>query len=63
MGGADYPALRELPPATLATLPASKVRPISLRDCEDAMRTIRPSVDAKQLKHFVDWDKQFGAAR
>jgi spastin len=55
--------LRELPPATLATLPASKVRPISLQDCEAAMRTIRPSVDAKQLKHFEDWDKQFGAAR
>lgn len=55
--------LRELPPAQLATLPASKVRPIGLHDCEAAMRVIRPSVDAKQLKHFVEWDKQFGASR
>ena len=55
--------LREVPPEKLATMPASKVRPIGYRDFEAAMRVIRPSVDSQQLKHFIDWDNQFGAAR
>ena len=55
--------LREVPPDKLATMPASKVRPIGYKDFEAAMRVIRPSVDSQQLKHFIDWDNQFGAAR
>jgi spastin len=53
--------LRELPPAALAIVAASKVRPLRAADVEAAMRVIRPSVSPSQLAHFAEWEAQFGS--
>jgi spastin len=52
--------LRELGDA-VATVPASRVRALAMRDFEAAMRVIRPSVDRTQLAHFAAWDAEFGS--
>jgi len=45
----------------LATVAASRVRPLQLRDFTAALGVIRPSVAPEQLKHLEDWDRQFGS--
>ena len=52
--------LRELGDS-LATVPASRVRRLKLRDFTAALNVIRPSVAPDQLTELVAWDKQFGS--
>ena len=39
---------------------ASDVRPISLRDMEQALGMIRPSVSRKQLAAYDAWTRDYG---
>mmetsp|Transcript_16575 Transcript_16575/g.39338 ORF Transcript_16575/g.39338 Transcript_16575/m.39338 type:complete len:451 (-) Transcript_16575:263-1615(-) len=44
----------------VATVRASDIRPISLRDFRAALRVVKPSVDPSQLEEYRSWTAAFG---
>ncbi len=40
---------------------AESVRPISIKDFENALRLARASVDSKELKGLEEWNKMYGS--
>ncbi|KAG9392821.1 fidgetin-like protein [Carpediemonas membranifera] len=46
-----------------AAVSASQVRCVGMADIEAALGSMRPSVDAKQLGYFEDWNASFGSGR
>ncbi|KAM4729708.1 fidgetin-like protein 1 isoform 1-T2 [Anableps anableps] len=47
----------------IATISADQVRPILYADFQEALKTVRPSVSAKDLELYEDWNKTFGCGR
>ncbi|XP_015235614.1 PREDICTED: fidgetin-like protein 1 [Cyprinodon variegatus] len=47
----------------IATISADQVRPILYGDFQEALKTVRPSVSAKDLELYEDWNKTFGCGR
>jgi len=45
----------------ITTMDASAVRPISLGDFEDALRSVRPSVSQNELEGYYQWNAEFGS--
>ncbi|KAG2499592.1 hypothetical protein HYH03_002533 [Edaphochlamys debaryana] len=52
--------LRELPPARLASVAPSELRPLAGRDFAAAIEVVRPSVNAASLKEFEEFTREFG---
>lgn len=40
---------------------AEDMPPIRLRDFEDALKQVRPSVAQKELTFYVEWNREFGS--
>ena len=55
----DWQPCRELG-SQVRTVRASDVRPIGLRDLEQALGMIRPSVSRKQLAAYDAWTRDYG---
>ncbi|KAK5603004.1 hypothetical protein CRENBAI_014499 [Crenichthys baileyi] len=47
----------------IATISADQVRPILYGDFQEALKTVRPSVSAKDLELYEEWNKTFGCGR
>ncbi|XP_026684246.1 fidgetin-like protein 1, partial [Diaphorina citri] len=47
----------------LSRIDALDVRPISIDDFRDALKTVRPSVCQADLKIYTDWNQTFGSGR
>ena len=45
----------------IAEIPVDKVRPIIARDFALALQQVKPSVSKAQIKHFLDWNAEFGS--
>eukprot|EP00117_Sycon_ciliatum_P037581 scpid55502/ scgid4833/ Spastin len=54
--------IREMDLATMRTLPADQVRPISYNDFEEALRVIRPSLSAASRTMYEQWNRDFGCS-
>ena len=50
---------RELGPA-ISTVPAGRVRPLTITDFGQALQVIKPSVNQGQLAAFEQWTRDFG---
>ncbi|KAM6916166.1 fidgetin-like protein 1 [Xenentodon cancila] len=55
--------IRSIQLSDITTISADQVRPILYSDFQEALRTVRPSVSAKDLELFEDWNKTFGCGR
>jgi len=51
--------IRELGSKLIDT-PQENVRPIQLKDFEQALKNIRPSVSEQSLKGYEQWNKEYG---
>ncbi|KAK9839964.1 hypothetical protein WJX74_001183 [Apatococcus lobatus] len=56
---AAWVPLRELGPA-ISTVPADRVRPLTIADFGQALQAIKPSVNQGQLAAFEQWTRDFG---
>ncbi|XP_043992855.1 fidgetin-like protein 1 isoform X2 [Gambusia affinis] len=55
--------IRSIQLSDIATISADQVRPILYADFQEALKTVRPSVSAKDLELYEDWNKTFGCGR
>ncbi|CAJ1066623.1 fidgetin-like protein 1 [Xyrichtys novacula] len=55
--------IRSIQLSDIATITADEVRPILYNDFQEALRTVRPSVSAKDLELYEEWNKTFGCGR
>lgn len=55
--------IRSIQLSDIATITPEQVRPILYCDFQEALRTVRPSVSAKDLELYEDWNKTFGCGR
>lgn len=55
--------IRSIQLSDIATITADQVRPILYSDFQEALKTVRPSVSAKDLELFEEWNKTFGCGR
>ena len=55
-------AIRELSPGKIKAVDAAKIRPMSAKDFQMALQTIKSSVSPEQLDHYDSWTKEFGSA-
>ncbi|XP_069545879.1 fidgetin-like protein 1 [Brachyistius frenatus] len=55
--------IRSIQLSDIATITADQVRPILYGDFQEALRTVRPSVSAKDLELYEEWNKTFGCGR
>ncbi|XP_021168782.2 fidgetin-like protein 1 isoform X2 [Fundulus heteroclitus] len=55
--------IRSIQLSDIATISADQVRPILHSDFQEALRTVRPSVSAKDLELYEEWNKTFGCGR
>ncbi|NXO68968.1 FIGL1 protein, partial [Phainopepla nitens] len=55
--------IRSLQSVDIATITPEQVRPISFRDFESALRTVRPSVSPRDLELYETWNQTFGCGR
>ncbi len=39
------------------------MRPVNIDDFEAAVRAVKPSVSAKDLDLYLDWNRQFGCGK
>eukprot|EP00958_Prasinococcus_capsulatus_P013645 scaffold1411_cov396-Prasinococcus_capsulatus_cf.AAC.3 len=53
--------VRELGPR-IANVSAGKVRPIDMRDFRKALRNMKPSLSAQDLRHYEEFNEQYGSA-
>jgi hypothetical protein len=54
--------LRELPPAQLARIAASALRPLGINDFAAALTVIKPSVNRDMLRVYEDFTRDFGTS-
>ena len=45
----------------VAEIPIDHVRPIMFRDFVSALQQVKPSVSKNQIKHFIQWNNEFGS--
>lgn len=55
--------IRSIQLSDIATITADQVRPILYGDFQDALKTVRPSVSAKDLELYENWNQTFGCGR
>lgn len=55
--------IRSIQLCDIATITPEQVRPILYCDFQEALNTVRPSVSAKDLDFYEDWNKTFGCGR
>ncbi|XP_041866405.1 fidgetin-like protein 1 [Melanotaenia boesemani] len=55
--------IRSIQLSDIATITADQVRPILYGDFQEALKTVRPSVSAKDLELFEEWNQTFGCGR
>ncbi|XP_057361314.1 fidgetin-like protein 1 [Manis pentadactyla] len=55
--------IRSLHTADIATITPDQVRPIAHIDFANAFRTVRPSVSAKDLELYENWNRTFGCGK
>lgn len=55
--------IRSIQLRDIATITPDQVRPILHIDFQEALRTVRPSVSAKDLELYEEWNKTFGCGR
>ncbi|XP_028279194.1 fidgetin-like protein 1 [Parambassis ranga] len=55
--------IRSIQLSDIATITADQVRPILYHDFQEALKTVRPSVSAKDLELYEQWNKTFGCGR
>ncbi|XP_071236757.1 fidgetin-like protein 1 isoform X1 [Salvelinus alpinus] len=55
--------IRSIQLRDIATITPDQVRPILHCDFQEALRTVRPSVSAKDLELYEEWNKTFGCGR
>ncbi|KAM9365828.1 fidgetin-like protein 1 isoform 1-T2 [Pholidichthys leucotaenia] len=55
--------IRSIHLSDIATIMAEQVRPILYSDFQEALKTVRPSVSAKDLELYDEWNKTFGCGR
>lgn len=55
--------IRSIQLSDIATITADQVRPILYCDFQEALKTVRPSVSAKDLELYEEWNKTFGCGR
>ncbi|KAM7409151.1 hypothetical protein PAMA_002720 [Pampus argenteus] len=55
--------IRSIRLSDITTIAADQVRPILYSDFQDALKTVRPSVSAKDLELYEEWNKTFGCGR
>ncbi|KAF7219816.1 fidgetin-like protein 1 [Nothobranchius furzeri] len=55
--------IRSIQLCDIATITADQVRPILFSDFQEALKTVRPSVSAKDLELYEEWNKTFGCGR
>lgn len=55
--------IRSIQLSDIATITADQVRPILYRDFQEALKTVRPSVSARDLELYEDWNRTFGCGR
>ncbi len=49
-----------LKPGELTSIPQSSVRPLKLRDFQDSLTRVRPSLTTASLQSYSDWNNRFG---
>lgn len=52
--------IRELGPEQVRSMAASEMRNINMKDFEDSLKRIKPSVSPATLKMYTKWNKDFG---
>ncbi|XP_042357891.1 spastin-like [Plectropomus leopardus] len=52
--------IRELGPDQVRSMAASEMRNIKMKDFEDSLKRIKPSVSPATLKMYTQWNKDFG---
>ncbi|XP_029377264.1 fidgetin-like protein 1 [Echeneis naucrates] len=55
--------IRSIQLSDITTITADQVRPILYGDFQEALKTVRPSVSAKDLELYEEWNKTFGCGR
>ncbi|CAG6017863.1 unnamed protein product [Menidia menidia] len=55
--------IRSIHLADIASITADQVRPIAYCDFQEALRTVRPSVSARDLELYEQWNQTFGCGR
>ncbi|KAM4606961.1 fidgetin-like protein 1 [Polymixia lowei] len=55
--------IRSIQLCDITTITADQVRPILHCDFQDALKTVRPSVSAKDLELYEEWNQTFGCGR
>lgn len=55
--------IRSIQLSDIATITADQVRPILFSDFQEALKTVRPSVSAKDLELYEEWNQTFGCGR
>ncbi|CAB1343425.1 unnamed protein product [Coregonus sp. 'balchen'] len=55
--------IRSIQLCDIASITPDQVRPILHCDFQEALRTVRPSVSAKDLELYEEWNKTFGCGR
>ncbi|XP_064382499.1 fidgetin-like protein 1 isoform X2 [Halichondria panicea] len=59
---AAYGPVREAA-GSLQHIRAEEMRPVNIDDFEAAVRAVKPSVSAKDLDLYLDWNRQFGCGK
>ncbi|XP_034464979.1 spastin isoform X4 [Hippoglossus hippoglossus] len=52
--------IRELGPDQVRCMAANEMRNIKIKDFEDSLKRIKPSVSPTTLKMYIEWNKDFG---
>ena len=45
----------------ITQIPIDQVRPIACKDFAEALRQVKSSVSKNQIKHFEEWNREFGS--
>lgn len=53
--------IRELDLAVVKEISPTKVRPINMKDFQNSLGQIRPSVSLQSLQTYIQWNKEFGS--
>lgn len=49
-----------LKPGELANIPTSQVRSVQLKDFQNSLSRVRPSLTAASLDSYIEWNRRFG---
>ncbi len=55
--------VRSLDYSAIETISKEDIRPVMLRDFEDALRQVKASVSDQDLDMYRDWDSRYGSGK